>query len=57
MGIGAIFSKVSLGGGTKGVEGNEEIQVHLEGERENVCPLPGIDEFQGSISLLSGIFV
>ena len=57
MGKGANFSKVMLGGGTKRVEGIKEIQVHVEGERENVCPLPGIDEFQSSISLISIIFV
>ena len=57
MGRWANFSKVSLGGGTKSVEGIEEIQVHAEGEIEIVCPLRGIDEFQGSISLLSDILV
>ena len=57
MGRGANFSKVSLGGGTKRAEGIEEIQVHVEGERETVLPLLGIDEFQSSISLLYGIFV
>ena len=57
MGSGANFLKVSLVGSTKRVVGIEEIQVHAKGERETICPLPGIDEFQSSISLLSHIFV
>ena len=57
MGRGVNFLKVLLGRGTKRVEGIEEIQIHAEGERSNVFSLLGIDEFQSSISLLSGIFV
>ena len=57
MGRGVNVSKAPLGGGIKRVEGIEEIQVHVEGERETICPLPGIDEFHSSIPLQSGIFV
>ena len=57
MGKGANVSKVSLGGSTKRTKGIEEIQLHADGEREIVRPLPGIYEFQSSISLLSYIFL
>ena len=57
MGRGVNVSKASLGGGTKRVEGVEEIQVHTEGEILTMHPILGIDEFQSSISFLSNIFV
>ena len=40
MGRGVNVSKAPLGGSTKRVKGVEEIQVHAEGERSAMFPLP-----------------
>ena len=57
MGKGVNVSKYLLGGGTKRVEGIEEIQAHAEGERSSMFPLIGIDDFYIYSSLLYNIFV
>ena len=57
MGRGANFQRFRWEEVQKELKGIEEIKVHEEVEISIVCPLPGIDEFQSSISLLSGILV
>ena len=44
MGKRVNFSKVSLGGGAKRIEGIKEIQIHAERKISNVRSLLGIDE-------------